>query len=120
MNLVEQLAKASAGSPPKRVLGIDLGTTNSTVAQVQLPLDPAGSPELLCECISVEQMTHSGPFFGSLVPSVVALHKASASTKRGELQPEATHKGFLSVRREGPRDVRRQIGRYVPRTAVGN
>jgi hypothetical protein len=44
----------------KRVLGIDLGTTNSTVAQVQLPLHPAGSAELLCECISVEQMTPCG------------------------------------------------------------
>ena len=75
MNLVEQLAKASAGSPQRRVLGIDLGTTHSTVAQVQLPLDPAGPPELLCECISIEQMTHSGPFFGSLIPSVVALDK---------------------------------------------
>ena len=62
MNLVEQLAKTSAASPPKRVLGIDLGTTSSTVAQVQLPLDPAGTPELLCECISIEQMTHSGPW----------------------------------------------------------
>ena len=60
MNLVEQFAKASAASPPKRVLGIDLGTTNSTVAQVQLPLDPAGSPELLCECISIKQMTPCG------------------------------------------------------------
>ena len=83
MNLVEQLAKASAASPPKRVLGIDLGTTNSTVAQVQLPLDPAGSPELLCECISIEQMTHSGPFYGSLIPSVVALDK-SGKTWIGE------------------------------------
>ena len=54
MDLVEQLGKASAASPPKRVLGIDLGTTNSTVPQVQLPLDPAGLPELLCECISIE------------------------------------------------------------------
>ena len=80
MNLVEQLAKASAGSAPKRVLGIDLDTTNSTVAQVQLPLDPAGSPELLCECISIEQMTHSGPFFGSLVPSVVAVVKEFFTT----------------------------------------
>ena len=51
MNLVSQLAKASAASPPKRVLGIDLGTTNSTVAQVQLPLNPAGSAESLCECL---------------------------------------------------------------------
>ncbi len=83
MNLVEQLAKASAASPPKRVVGIDLGTTNSTVAQVQLPLDPAGTAELLCECISIEQMTPSGPFFGSLVPSVVAIDQ-SGQTWIGE------------------------------------
>lgn len=83
MNLVAQLAKASAASPPKRVLGIDLGTTNSTVAQVQLPLDPAGSPDSLCECISIEQTTHSGPFFGNLVPSVVAIDK-SGKTWIGE------------------------------------
>ena len=44
-----------------RVLGIDLGTANPTVAQVQLPLDSAGSPELLRECISMEKVTHSGP-----------------------------------------------------------
>ena len=83
MNLVEQLAKASAASQPKRVLGIDLGTTNSTVAQVRLPLDPAGTPELLCEYISIEQMTPSGPFFGSFVPSVVAIDK-SGKTWIGE------------------------------------
>ncbi|HEV2207393.1 MAG TPA: Hsp70 family protein [Verrucomicrobiae bacterium] len=79
MKLLEQLAQASAASPPKRVLGIDLGTTNSTVAQVQLPLDLAGTPELLCECISIEQITPSGPFFGSLVPSVVAIDKSAKS-----------------------------------------
>jgi molecular chaperone DnaK (HSP70) len=83
MNLTEQLAEASAGSPTKRVLGIDLGTTNSTVAQVQLPLDPASTPELLCECISIEQMTPSSPFFGGLVPSVVAIDK-SGKTSIGE------------------------------------
>ena len=43
MNLLEKLRTAAAGaSPGTRVIGIDLGTTNSTVAQVQLPLDPAG------------------------------------------------------------------------------
>ena len=46
-------------------------------------LDPAGTPELLCECISIEQMTPSGPFFGSLVPSVVAIDK-SGKTWIGE------------------------------------
>lgn len=80
MKLVEHLAKASPASPRKRVLGIDLGTTNSTVAQVQLPLDPAGSPELLCECTSLEQMNASGPFFGSLLPSALAVVKEFFTT----------------------------------------
>ena len=84
MNLLEILRTAAAAARPgTRVIGIDLGTTNSTVAQVQLPLDPAGSPELLCECISIEQMTPSGPFYGSLVPSVVAIDK-SGKTWIGE------------------------------------
>src|ERR1019366_4431027 len=76
MNLVDQLAKASAASPPKRVLGIDLGTTSSTVAQVQLPLNPAGSAESLCECLPLEQPTQMGPFTGALVPSVLVIDKA--------------------------------------------
>lgn len=84
MTLLERLRTAAASAKPgTRVIGIDLGTTNSTVAQVQLPLDPAGSPELLCECISIEQMTPSGPFYGSLVPSVVAIDK-SGKTWIGE------------------------------------
>ena len=61
MNLVDQLAKATAASSPKRVLGIDLGTTNSTVAQVQLPLNPPGSAQSLCECLPLEQPTKMGP-----------------------------------------------------------
>ena len=80
MNFLEMLRRDGCAknlpSQPVRVLGIDLGTTNSTVAQVQLPLDPDRSPEMLCECISIEQMTPSGPFYGSLVPSVVAIDKA--------------------------------------------
>ena len=121
MNLVEQLAKASAGSAPKRVLGIDLGTTNSTVAQIQLPLDPAGSPELLCECISIEQMTHSGPFFGSLVPSVVALDKPGKSwigegAKRTRSLPrdyglKASFDDAHKLFQQAPQRVRRERGR---------
>jgi molecular chaperone DnaK (HSP70) len=81
MNLLEKLRTASARAKPgTRVIGIDLGTTNSTVAQVQLPLDPAGPADRLCECISIEQMTHSGPYYGSLVPSVVATFRKRVAT----------------------------------------
>ena len=76
MNPLHELTRRSAGMSPCRVLGIDLGTTNSTVAEVTLPLDPAKGAEALCECLSLEQMTHTGPHYGSLVPSVVAIGPA--------------------------------------------
>ncbi len=61
--------------PPKkkvRVLGIDLGTTNSTVAEVVydpkvLTLPPA-------RCIEIEQYTTDGDQTHLLVPSVIAFH----------------------------------------------
>ena len=77
MNLLEKLRTAAAGhSPGTRVVGIDLGTTNSTVAQVRLPLPENSSAELACECVPLEQVTQMGPFIGALVPSVVAIDKA--------------------------------------------
>ena len=39
MNLLKKLrAAAGTARPDTRVIGIDLGTTNSTVAQVRLPI----------------------------------------------------------------------------------
>jgi len=54
-----------------RVLGIDLGTTNSTVAEVTW--SPA-SPEAISTavCVEVAQPTLSGDFTSVLVPSVVS------------------------------------------------
>jgi hypothetical protein len=54
----------------KLYLGIDFGTTNSTVAQVQLPLDPAGTLELLCDAFSnppcAAAPKHSKPIFDEI------------------------------------------------------
>ena len=76
MNLLEKLRAAAAGARPgTRVIGIDLGTTNSTVAQVRLPLPESSSAEFACECVPLEQATQMGPFTGALVPSVVAIDK---------------------------------------------
>jgi molecular chaperone DnaK len=75
MNLIQQLAAAAHDKPARRVIGIDLGTTNSTVAQVQLPISEGASPDEICDCISIEQPTLSGPQFSTLVPSVVAIDR---------------------------------------------
>ncbi len=75
MNPLAKLTAASSGLPATRVLGIDLGTTNSTVAQVRLPVAAAATAEAVCECLSLEQPTQMGPCIGALVPSVVAVDR---------------------------------------------
>ena len=56
---------------PVRVIGIDLGTTNSTVAELNWPPDGPGS--LRARCVEVEQPTPEGTYIHLLVPSIVAL-----------------------------------------------
>lgn len=56
---------------PIRVLGIDLGTTNSTVSQILW--DPAVPQEIKAKCGDLEQETLQGTFSHALVPSIVAL-----------------------------------------------
>jgi molecular chaperone DnaK (HSP70)/Tfp pilus assembly protein PilF len=54
------------------VLGIDLGTTNSTAAEINWhPDHGAPSP---ARCLEVEQPTSEGTYIHALVPSVVAIH----------------------------------------------
>ncbi|HEY7300503.1 MAG TPA: Hsp70 family protein [Xanthobacteraceae bacterium] len=55
-----------------RVLGIDLGTTNSTVAEIVW--QPSSPAEPLVRCLEVEQETQFGTYTHILVPSAVALH----------------------------------------------
>lgn len=78
MNLLQQLRTAAASTgQTTRVIGIDLGTTNSTVAQVRLPLPADKCAEFACECVPLEQPTQMSPFTGVLVPSVLAIDKAN-------------------------------------------
>lgn len=58
---------------PVRVLGIDLGTTNSVVAEIHW--SPAQGKEQLPECktLSIEQPTAEKPHSSVLVPSVLAV-----------------------------------------------
>jgi molecular chaperone DnaK (HSP70) len=55
-----------------RVLGIDLGTTNSTVTEIVY--DTSGKEDIKVRCLPVEQVTSNRSHWNPLVPSVVALH----------------------------------------------
>lgn len=65
-------SEVPASRRPLRVIGIDLGTTNSTVAEIVVAPESGGTPEV--RCLDVEQPTRQGPQFHTLVPSVLALH----------------------------------------------
>jgi molecular chaperone DnaK len=56
---------------PLRVIGIDLGTTNSSIAEVLW--QPGGDTVPQVRCLEVEQSTDQGTFTGPLVPSIVAI-----------------------------------------------
>lgn len=75
MNPLPHLRPPGATPRPRlkafRVLGIDLGTTNSAVAE--LSWSPSKPDEItLAECLEVAQPTLSGEFTSVLVPSVVS------------------------------------------------
>ncbi len=76
---------------PLRVVGIDLGTTYSTIAEILWRVGEK-APEV--RCLEVEQPTRQGPYTHTLVPSVVALHE-----------------GQLYVG-EGAKDLRARIGDF--------
>ena len=77
--LLKKLREHTAAETERRVIGIDLGTTNSTVAQIRIPVE-VDSPAIdICDCIPVAQMTTVGPVTSPIVPSIVA------QTKDGQL-----------------------------------
>ncbi len=52
-----------------RCYGIDLGTTNSTVAEIVW--QPGERPS--CRILEIDQATQQGQYTGPLIPSVVAI-----------------------------------------------
>lgn len=66
---------------PTRVLGIDLGTTNSTVAEWVLPSTQANASEP--KCISVDQPTMQGRYSHILLPSIVAIYEGKTWVGQG-------------------------------------
>jgi molecular chaperone DnaK (HSP70) len=77
-----------------RVLGIDLGTTNSTVAEAYF--QPRATPPFRAECISIKQPTLAGDYFHFLLPSVVALYDGQVFVGEGakRLRGDATNYGL--------------------------
>jgi len=71
MNITERFASLSdvRASSQVIVLGIDLGTTNSTVAEAIW--EPGQTP--VCKVLEIDQPTREGLYTSPLVPSVVAI-----------------------------------------------
>jgi molecular chaperone DnaK len=57
------------------VLGIDLGTTNSTAAEVTWSAGQASPPQ--ARCIEIDQNTLEGTYTHTLVPSAIALYNGN-------------------------------------------
>jgi molecular chaperone DnaK (HSP70) len=54
-----------------RVIGIDLGTTNSTIAEIRW--EPQRPHDFALRCLEVDQPTSAGVYTNTIVPSVVAI-----------------------------------------------
>src|SRR3954468_2390063 len=70
---LEPESRDDAGRPeaPVRVLGIDLGTTNSTVAEAAFT--PGDARVRTAECLSISQDGVEGQVSSPIVPSIVAV-----------------------------------------------
>ena len=85
MNIFQILL--SEGSPAGksrktvRALGIDLGTTNSTIAEIIYK--PSAKDDINVRCLAVEQPTGSRSHWNPLVPSIVALHDGRETIGEG-------------------------------------
>ncbi len=66
---------------PVRVLGIDLGKTNSTVAELIWNSQETGSSKV--RCMEIDQPTSEEMFTHSLIPSAVAIHECKVIVGEG-------------------------------------
>lgn len=87
--------KLGKTNKPIRVLGIDLGTTNSTIAEIKW--SPGKHSPVVVRCIEVEQNTLDGQYTHLLVPSVVALYGGKVYVGEGakRLRAQAPELGFV-------------------------
>jgi molecular chaperone DnaK (HSP70) len=75
-----------------RVVGIDPGTTNSTVAEILW--DPGQSGPVEVRCLEIDQDTTEGRYTHVLVPSVVALHQGKVHIGEGAKRLRARAAGL--------------------------
>lgn len=89
-----------------RVVGIDLGTTNSTVCEINWPKEDEPCPP---RCLNVDQTTTGGRYTNVLVPSVVALYRnevwVGEGAKRLRAQPGAGAEEYKSWFAETKNDM---------------
>jgi molecular chaperone DnaK len=80
---------------PVRTIGIDLGTTNSAVAEAVF--DPKKPHDIKVRCLEIEQPTDTGVHNNVIVPSVVALKGKGAIIGRGakKLRARMTEEGLV-------------------------
>ncbi len=98
MSLLHLLLPGGSGqeaiNQPIRVLGIDLGTTNSTVAEIVF--DPAEPEKASCRCLPLEQPTENRSHWNPIVPSCVALYDGHEWVGEGARQLQE-HAGELAL-----------------------
>jgi molecular chaperone DnaK (HSP70)/Tfp pilus assembly protein PilF len=78
---IPRVAEIDSVKTPLRVLGIDLGTTNSTVAEIIW--NPGESLPERVHCLEINQPTRDGTYTNHLVPSVVAIHAGKVMVGEG-------------------------------------
>lgn len=94
---------------PVRVIGIDLGTTNSTVAEIIWSHETSSKASV--RCLEIEQETQSGLYTHILVPSVVALYQGKEWVGEGAKRLHARAPEFgLEVTRNIFLECKNDIG----------
>ena len=102
MNTIDIIApdneQIRPASKPLRVIGIDLGTTNSAVAEIVLPADTIQLPK--ARRLEIAQPTEMGSYTSELVPSVVAVRKGETVVGEGakRLLPRMSEEGLEQCR----------------------
>jgi molecular chaperone DnaK len=124
--MLERLTALAGGQKPSvaldrrvRVIGIDLGTTNSTVAE--LCFEPDSKELAAVRCLSVNQETTQGRYWHVLVPSVVAIYQdrklVGEGAKRLRSNPSANLEEYRSLFAECKNDM--GLKRTYHRARVG-
>ena len=97
---------------PIRVWGIDLGTTNSTIAEIVWSPDMGSDALPECRCLEIEQPTRDGVFTSPIVPSVPVLlpngsHWVGEGAKRLRTRPQDA---ALAIERSLFFDTKNEMG----------